>query len=285
MTLFGQSAGGASIDFHLLSPSSHPLFSRAVIQSGASSSTWAWIDPEEAKQRVRALGLLLGCPEANDIALVGCLQGKEVGEILKHQMSVGRRQLLIHLSFVPTTDGDFLPDAPWKLVKAGHNQSMPILVGFTTNEGSNFLISSYFPFDLEDASQIGWEKLLKVLGQMLQGTPEHVIEAIALQYSPAEQGTTRYRWAMEQIISDMLIACGVVDVAQRESEAQSPVYAYTFAYRPRKLSSPEWTGVPHGSDLLFLFGTQAAGNQNFTEAEAALSRRVMWYWAEFARSG
>ena len=34
MTIFGESAGGASVGFHLVSPGSWPYFQRAIMQSG-----------------------------------------------------------------------------------------------------------------------------------------------------------------------------------------------------------------------------------------------------------
>lgn len=41
VTIFGESAGGASVGMHLISPKSWPLFNRAVMQSGSTMSNWA----------------------------------------------------------------------------------------------------------------------------------------------------------------------------------------------------------------------------------------------------
>ncbi|CAM4560825.1 unnamed protein product, partial [Lepidochelys kempii] len=241
--LFGQSAGAASVGFHLLSPGSRPLFTRVAMQSGAPTAPWAWISPAKAKRRGWRLGQLLGCTAGDNTALVGCLQGKEPGEFPKHQFSVLQYPDLIGTSFGPTPDGDFLPDTPPRLLQAQHDQPIiPILTGITANEGSYLLRDSVHSFNLENASSIGWQELLKL-------------------------GT---------------------EVAGREAEAGNPVYAYYFTHRSSGLSSPEWTGVPHSSDLLFTFGTLVSvrgANHTHTEAEVGLSRRVMQYWSEFARCG
>ena len=46
VTLMGQSAGGASVAFHLMSPLSRDLFHRAVIQSSGALADWTFDDPE-----------------------------------------------------------------------------------------------------------------------------------------------------------------------------------------------------------------------------------------------
>jgi carboxylesterase type B len=46
ITIFGESAGGASVTFHVLSPQSQPLFKRAITQSGSATSPWALEPPK-----------------------------------------------------------------------------------------------------------------------------------------------------------------------------------------------------------------------------------------------
>lgn len=41
VTLFGESAGAASVSMHLLSPKSSPYFQRAIVQSGSVTAPWA----------------------------------------------------------------------------------------------------------------------------------------------------------------------------------------------------------------------------------------------------
>ena len=51
VTLFGESAGAASVGFHLLAPSSHGLFKRAVLLSGCPTASWASVSQSEAWKR------------------------------------------------------------------------------------------------------------------------------------------------------------------------------------------------------------------------------------------
>ncbi|KAB7496322.1 Carboxylesterase NlhH [Armadillidium nasatum] len=41
ITIFGESAGGASVHYHILSPGSKGLFNRAILQSGTAFCPWA----------------------------------------------------------------------------------------------------------------------------------------------------------------------------------------------------------------------------------------------------
>ncbi|XP_034613467.1 acetylcholinesterase-like [Trachemys scripta elegans] len=279
LMLFGQSAGAASVGFHLLSPGSRPLFTRAALQSGATTSPLAWFSPEMAKEIGRALGRDLGCTDFNDTALVGCLQGKELGDFGKRIMSMP--------GSVPTVDGDFLPDEPLRLLEAGHSQPIPLLAGVTANEGS-YLIITALNFTRVNASHVSWEELLEVLRVTMPGLPWEGVQAAAERYNQKGQGSAWYHRTMAHIISDYHVVCPIAKTAGQMAEAGSPVYAYTFTHRPSGLSSPKWMGVPHGSEVPYLFGTLASvggANHTHTEAEVALSRRVMRYWAEFARSG
>ncbi|XP_077689636.1 LOW QUALITY PROTEIN: acetylcholinesterase-like [Eretmochelys imbricata] len=288
--LFGQGTGAASVGFHLLSPRSQPLFTRAILLSGAPNAPWAWISLEEAKKRGRRLGQLLGCTDNDDMALVGCLQEKEPGEFPKHEFSVLHRKELLGLPFVPTPDGDFLPDTPPRLMQAQQSHPIPIGAGFTANEGSYILIFGAPGLNLENASSIGWEELLQVVRLMVPGAPEEAVRAVALWYSQEGkgQGEARYRWAMDQITGDYLFVCPVAELASREAEPGNPVYAYYFTHRTSSLSTPEWRGVPHGSAFPYVFGTLASvggANHTHTEAEVALSHMGMRHFAEFASSG
>ncbi|CAM5098568.1 unnamed protein product [Natator depressus] len=275
--LFGQSAGASSVSFHLLSPGSRPLFAHAGLQSGAPASPWAWISPEVAKKTGQALGHEPGCTGFNDTALVGCLQGKELGDFGKCIMSMP--------GSVPTVDRDFLPDESPRLLEAGHSQPIPLLTGVTANEGSYIIIGAR-NFTRVNASHMSWEELLEVLRVTMLGLPWEAVQAVAQWYSQERQVPAWYHRTMAHVVSDYHVVCPIAKLAGQMVEAGSPVYVYSFTCHPRGLSSPKWMGVPHGSEVPYLFGMLASmegANHTHMEAEVALSRRMMRYWAERQR--
>lgn len=69
-----ESAGGASVNYHMISPLSKGLFHKAISQSGTLMSPWA--DPARkglAKMRAVRLADMMGCP----------ISGTSMKEIIK----------------------------------------------------------------------------------------------------------------------------------------------------------------------------------------------------------
>ncbi|XP_062978213.1 cholinesterase-like isoform X2 [Elgaria multicarinata webbii] len=286
VTLFGHSAGGVSVGFHLLSPNSQPLFAHAVLQSGAPNAIWSWKSPEEAKQNALNFSQLLGCAEGNDTAVVSCLQEKDAMEFAEHeQFLYHASKFILDIPFAPTTDGDFLLDAPQRLVEAGKIHHKPILIGAASDEGSIFVT---FLFADTNHSLISWEQFRKGISMTLRKGTEEAVQAVLLEYSKEDHGLAKYRWSLSQSGGDFLFVCPAATFAAKLSEAGSPVYSYSFTHHTSASAWPEWTGAPHGAEVPYLFGTleSAVGaNRTYTKAEGALSRRMMRYWAEFSRSG
>ncbi|XP_066469164.1 cholinesterase-like [Tiliqua scincoides] len=279
VTLLGHSAGAASVGFHLLSPASQPLFSRAVLQSGTPNAPWAWKSNAEAKRKSVWVSRQMGCGSNNHSAVVSCLQGKETGD-----------QWLADTAgvFSVTTDGEFLTDEPRKLLETGAIPAKLVLAGITADEGSNtafFLIPSLRTIDGKMTQR-----------QLLEGVAafthreynEGVAKAIALKYSESNLRPGSLRQALAHFYRDYLFACPLAEMAAKVAEAGSPIYVYSFNQQPAASVWPEWAGAYHGAEIPYLFGNfaslQGTGSLH-VEADAALSRRVMRYWANFARNG
>lgn len=61
VTMFGESAGGGSVTFHLLSPISRHLIKRGIIQSGTLNAPWSVMEADEARQMAKELLAEVGC--------------------------------------------------------------------------------------------------------------------------------------------------------------------------------------------------------------------------------
>nr|XP_056701645.1 acetylcholinesterase-like [Euleptes europaea] len=288
ITLGGQSAGAASVGFHLLSPVSQDLFAQATLQSGASISPWAWVSPEQAQVRGETLGQILGCSGNSNRIIVSCLQRKNPEEIML-KLPILSQKILIDTVFVPTTDGEFLPDAPRKLLDAKSFPVKPVLTGFTSTEGSLFLSASAPGFSLYNNSLINHQQLLEGLRLLLPEASDSAIKMADVAYTDGGHGEAQYRNALVKASGDYLFLCPVAVVAHEMAEAGSPVFAYSFSHRPSFISAvPDWIGVPHCAELPYVFGdplSGAGGNITYTPAEVELSQRVMRYWGEFVKTG
>ena len=69
--------------------------------------------------------------------------------------------------------------------------------------------------------------------------------------------------------------------------ARAPSWRYYFGYVPVNLRSTE-PDVPHGGEIVFVFGTGAATSNAqapWTPADQEMSEQVMDYWVSFAKTG
>ncbi|XP_032066270.1 cholinesterase-like [Thamnophis elegans] len=286
VTLFGHSAGGASVNLHLLAPKSHDLFAQAVIQSGTANAFWSWKSPEDAKKLSLEFIHLLGCSEDNNISIGHCLQTKNVSELIRHEISLFYKGgFLANFPFVPTTDGEFLLGEPEKLMEEGQIQVKPVLIGETSDEAASFV---HFVFPNITHNLINQEQLLKGIQLLVGNATEDFIQAIAQKFSEGQYGPAQFRSALSHFYTDQIIACPSREAARNIRKTGSPVYAYLFTHRPSWSIWPEWIGATHGAEISYVFGTLESVppfNQTYTEAEARLSHKMMHYWAEFARTG
>merc|ERR1712232_64022 len=141
VTIFGQSAGAASVDAHLLMPSSRGLFARAILESGGLNS----ISPLEFSLNVtRSLCKRLNCTQS-DAHAIKCLRQRSVASILAAQgpasgpSTAGNPALECATakgcrSFHPTVDGTLLQGTAFELTSQGLiNKDVDIMAGTNTN--------------------------------------------------------------------------------------------------------------------------------------------------------
>ncbi|XP_060127209.1 cholinesterase-like isoform X1 [Zootoca vivipara] len=280
ITLLGESAGGAAVGFHLLSPASQPLFARAVLQSGVPNAPWGWKNPENALRDSVIVSRLMGCHEANHSAMVSCLQGMEM-----NSKTFAALQAFLSL----TTDGEFLPDDPPKRLEIGLVHGKPILAGVTADEGSTTVFFMYPNMTLKDG-KLTWEQALEaVKGTFTAGAKKDVDQDVLQKYTEGSHGLEQYHLAMAHYMGDYNFVCPLLEFAEKVGKDKNPVYVYSFDHRSPDSIWPEWAGTPHGAEVPYLFGSvELVLQTNRSEVKAAeveLSRQVMRYWAEFARSG
>uniref|UniRef100_A0A4W6EBE0 Carboxylic ester hydrolase n=1 Tax=Lates calcarifer TaxID=8187 RepID=A0A4W6EBE0_LATCA len=306
VTIFGESAGGASVGFHLLSPDSRPTFTRAILQSGVPNCPWASVSPAEARRRATLLGKLVGCNGGNDTELVDCLRGKTPQELIDQEWQVlpWSGPAIFRFSFVPVVDGEVLPDTPEAMLNSGNFKDTQILLGVNQDEGSYFLLYGAPGFSKDNESLISREDFLEGVKLSVPHANDIGLEAVVLQYTDwmDENNGVKNRDAMDDIVGDHNVICPLAHFARSYSQhnalktknnhssfsplaCQGGVYLYLFDHRASNLAWPEWMGVIHGYEIEFVFGLPLEKRLNYTAEEEKLSRRMMKYWANFARTG
>nr|CAH0110476.1 unnamed protein product [Daphnia galeata] len=141
VTIFGCSAGAASVHYHILSPHSKGLFHRAIAQSGSSLNSWAL--EKSVGSYTQKLGRYFNCQHSNSSELLTCLR-----KVSARKMAGFRRQIEIMIeypiAFGPRIDierkSPFIPGDPRKLMESKQINSVPIISGLNKNEGALLII-------------------------------------------------------------------------------------------------------------------------------------------------
>ncbi|XP_004646055.1 cholinesterase [Octodon degus] len=288
VTLFGESAGAASVGLHLLSSKSHPFFTRAILQSGSPNAPWAVMSPYEARNRTLTLAKLIGCSKDNETEMIKCLQNKDPQEILLNEVFVVLQyDSLLSVNFGPTVDGDFLTDMPETLLRLGQFKRTQILVGVNKDEGSAFLVYGAPGFSKDNSSIITRREFQEGLKLFFPGVNEFGRESVLFYYVDwlDDQRPENYREALDDVVGDYNFICPALDFTKPFSDLGNHAFFYYFKHRSSKLPWPEWMGVMHGYEIEFVFGLPLERRANYTKAEEILSRTIMKDWANFAKYG
>ena len=138
MTIFGESAGGSSVNLHLMSPLSKGLFHQAIAESGVDLSPFAIQPTFFGLRYAKELAQNLGCPTGDHDAMVTCIRGKESTDVQQASASTKYR-FVDYLRWAPVVDKNFLHDKPQNLRKRGEYNQVPLMISFNSQEGGSTL--------------------------------------------------------------------------------------------------------------------------------------------------
>ncbi|XP_070685773.1 acetylcholinesterase-like [Pempheris klunzingeri] len=287
VTLFGESAGSASVGFHLLSPGSHALFQRAIMQSGSPNAPWATLSQSEVWRRSMQLATLLGCPKSHPAQLEACLQQADPGKILAKQNDVFMEPTLLALPFAPHVDGDFLPDKVEVLLSTGNLPKKEVLIGLNKDEGPYFLIYSAPGFNITGQSLITRKEFQAGVALTLSSASDVTKEAAIFQYTDwtDENNRMKNRDSLSSLVGDQQIVCPVLEFAHRYSQRGGKTFLYLFDHRSSTNPWPEWMGAMHGYEIEFVFGMPLNASLEYTKNEVNMTKKFMKHWVNFARTG
>uniref|UniRef100_A0A0N5B595 Carboxylic ester hydrolase n=1 Tax=Strongyloides papillosus TaxID=174720 RepID=A0A0N5B595_STREA len=141
ITLFGESAGSASVTAHLLSKKSHPYFSNVITCSGVITNLWATVTKEIAKNNTLTVANKLDCT-GNNTEILDCLQKVNATTLMLASLNVSHpEQLPLPVSFFPIdTDSVFFNGSvKEKISKLEIKKNADMLIGRTADEATYFM--------------------------------------------------------------------------------------------------------------------------------------------------
>ncbi|KAJ2943978.1 hypothetical protein O0L34_g8300 [Tuta absoluta] len=287
VTLFGESAGAASVSLHLLSPLSRNYFSQAIMQSGAATVPWAIISREESILRGIRLAEAVHCPYSrNDVGpMIECLRKKTPEELVNNEWgTLG----ICEFPFVPIIDGSFLDEMPARSLAHQNFKKTNLLMGSNTEEGYYFIL--YYLTEMmpkEENVGISREQYLQAVKELNPYVNDIVRQAIVYEYTDwlNPNDPVKNRNALDKMVGDYHFTCSVNEFAHRYAETGNNVYTYYYKHRSKNNPWPSWTGVLHADEINYVFGEPLNPGKNYSPEEVEFSKRIMRYWSNFARTG
>uniref|UniRef100_A0A087Y3R1 Carboxylic ester hydrolase n=1 Tax=Poecilia formosa TaxID=48698 RepID=A0A087Y3R1_POEFO len=287
ITIFGESAGAASVGFHLVSPGSQGLFQRAVMQSGAPNAAWAIATKNEIYERSLKLAKLINCPVDYPARLEYCLLNADPKNLFLKQYENLVPPSVLPYPFVPHIDGDFVPSDIETLLNSSTLPNKELLIGLNKDEGTYFLFYGMPGFTREGESLITRKNFIEGLPLVMTNSSEIVKEAGISYYTDwrDENNTKSNRDEMARMVGDSLFNCPVVDFATRYAERGGKTFFYFFDHVSSKNPWPKWAGAMHGYEIEFVFGMPLNPVLKYQQDEITLANKTMQHYGDFARTG
>ncbi|XP_075833187.1 liver carboxylesterase [Microtus pennsylvanicus] len=277
VTIFGASAGGTSVSSLVVSPMSKGLFHRAIMQSGVALLPDLISDTSEVVHTTVAN--LSGCEAKDSEALVHCLRDKSKAEILAINQV---------FTMIPgVVDGTFLPRHPQELLASGDFHHVPSIIGVDSDE-CGWGIPLFMGLDhvIKNITRETLQAVLKSRAVHMMLPPE-CSDLLMEEYMGDVEDPQTLQAQFREMMEDFMFVVPALQVAHFQ-RSHAPVYFYEFQHQPSfiKHARPSHVRADHGDHAAFVFGSDFWGLKlDLTEEEKLLNRRMMKYWANFARHG
>ncbi|XP_067574629.1 cocaine esterase-like isoform X1 [Pseudorca crassidens] len=277
VTIFGASAGGMSVSLHVVSPMSKGLFHCAIMESGVALVPGFTANSSDVVSTVVAN--LSACGQVDSEALVDCLRHKSEEEILAINKP---------FSIIPgLVDGIFLPKHPQELLASADLHPVPSIIGVNSDEYSWILPS--FMNNSDAQKEMDRETIkddLQKISKMMMMPPEFG-DLLMEEYIGDSEDPQTLRIQFHEILGDCIFVIPALQVAKLQCSS-APVYFYEFQHQPSFFRDfrPSYVRADHGDEVHFIFRSLFGSSHiQLTEEEELLSRKMMKYWANFARNG
>jgi para-nitrobenzyl esterase len=281
VTIFGESAGGKSVECLVGLPAASGLFRRAIAQSTYDPP----MDPAPAAETARALLDELGLVRGSGAVDLDRLQAVPVDDIIAAQ----NRQTMARMAsgggimgslgtWSPVADGDVLPRAPIDAFAAGDAAEVAMIVGTTRDEAK--LFTAMMPM-LAGIEAAGLPAMIAMITGDAVGA-EALVGAYRSSRGPDVPPADVFAAAM----TDRMFRQHSLRLAEAKSAHQQDTHMYLFDWAGTGMDGA--IGACHALEIPFVFGTldsglgQLAGTGPDAEALAATMQDA---WLAFARTG
>ncbi|XP_077282972.1 juvenile hormone esterase-like [Arctopsyche grandis] len=297
VTIFGESAGAASVQYLMMSPMAKGLFARAILQSGSCLSGWA--RQKNPTRNVLEFSRDLGFKPNNLKDAIQYLRNVSVKDLIAATHIPF--DVSLNFSFLPIVEKringveGFLNSDPIELMKSGDFNTVPCINGLNSQEGVVFMMKNIIKTTdfskVKDLSEVRVD-LKTMVKEMVTTRDENklteLVRNIKQFYLP------RGKPFMEgciNLLSDIHFIKDI-DYSINLMKDHSVVYMYNFSYNGianafRSLTNYPYTEAAHADELTYIFqpnltipGMPAL---EMSAEDKIVSDRLTTMWTNFAK--
>ncbi|XP_017778621.1 PREDICTED: esterase FE4-like, partial [Nicrophorus vespilloides] len=295
VTIFGDSAGAASVGYHLLIPQSRGLFHRAISASGSALCPWAF--QREPKRIAMLLGLACGIFESNMTVFVERMRQEDAKKLRSRSIPIHlgtAMEPLNGLPFAPCVEPKLeeavLTNRSNDLFAAGKFNIVPYMIGFTSQEAA--IVQDVI--ELSRPYIAHWDLMPQLIVPVnLNCTTKVKRKEVAMKiknyYFGRKYISMSTKTEMMNFIGDSQFVRAIRHNVQI-CAAFTDVYLYVFSYEgylgrfgTKHETLRKVKGAGHVEDLFYIFRTANLATTNRTELEVI--NTMTHLWANFIKVG
>ena len=260
VTIFGESAGGASCSLQPLLKGSQKTFKRLSAQSGSPSMTRS---AEESIEYTNKIMDALGCKTVADLQKISPRQLADTqGRLLGMYQVLGLRSW-------PERDGRIVPTDPWEAYASGAVKDIDILHGCNKDEINTFLAA------LGEENFIKWAAQRKV--EMLSKLTDGEKALVESYCNDQAEGYEKY----SRLIDQWLWIAPVFRMSENQTMAGGKSYTYFLTAE----SAVPLMKSGHATDVPLVFNHPELTALTGRAYDATYTKTIRKMWVQFAKTG
>jgi para-nitrobenzyl esterase len=267
VTVFGESAGAASLTMLMVMPAASGLFRRGIAESVPAFLFGADLAADIAAVIAGKLGRR---PTVTDLAEVAPQALADASAGIAYLDRWGYRLSVRRSQFGPVIDGVVLPDSPFRALAAGAGRGVELLIGHNRDEYNIVIYGCGGP------ESITFEESERALRSLLS-SPD------AAQVYRAAHPEADHRQLYQLVCSDFVYRMPTLHIAQAHAAGGGTTFLYEFCFDESPIAAAHTTEIP------LVFGTlhSPVGSALYGSSPSAemVSREMSSAWRSFATNG